>query len=417
MKEALGAAGLTTQAFFAAVDQGSVSVDKLQQALLAFGPQSERAFQIKAVKTFGDEIGRLLASLNKGFEGLTGKAFSDFVIAQISSVRKGIEDSVAELEKVVELIRRAEKATEIPQIGELVTRLRGAPGAGVTTGPTLEQAGLAGKGEAFFPTPEQAGKAGAAAGEAFQQGFLKQGFVFPPAEAEQAGTEIAASLTKGLNKAVTAPTVEATEALVAPIKTIIETGLTVPAEAQQNLVNQFAQTGTQSGENFNTGFQASIPQTLTLFQALYQQITALFAQPIPVKLQGEFSNPLQSTAPFASGGMVRGPGSTTSDSILAWLSNREFVVNAKAVSHYGPDFFAALNAMRLPQGFNMGGMARMLAGNKFAAGGMVKGNPVILKIDRQSFNMSAGDDTIAQIKRFAVASQLSSTGRKPRWVK
>ena len=59
----------------------------------------------------------------------------------------------------------------------------------------------------------------------------------------------------------------------------------------------------------------------------------------------------------------------------------------------------------------------MMAGNKFAGGGMVKGNPVVLNIDRKSFNMSAGDDTITQLKRFAVASQLSSTGRKPRWVK
>ena len=100
--------------------------------------------------------------------------------------------------------------------------------------------------------------------------------------------------------------------------------------------------------------------------------------------------------------MVRGSGTTTSDSILAWLSNKEFVVNARAVSHYGADLFAALNAMRLPRDFigrfSMGGLARAISGNKFAAGGQVRsGNPVVLKIDRQSFNMTAGDDTIGSL--------------------
>ena len=91
--------------------------------------------------------------------------------------------------------------------------------------------------------------------------------------------------------------------------------------------------------------------------------------------------------------MVRGAGSTTSDSILAWLSNKEFVVNAKAVSHYGPEFFAALNAMRLPMGFNMGGLARIMGGNKFAGGGSVSksGNNVTFVIDRHKFNVTAGE--------------------------
>jgi hypothetical protein len=31
--------------------------------------------------------------------------------------------------------------------------------------------------------------------------------------------------------------------------------------------------------------------------------------------------------------------------------------------------------------------------------------------------MTAGDDTVAAIKRFAVAAQISSTGRKPRFVR
>lgn len=48
-------------------------------------------------------------------------------------------------------------------------------------------------------------------------------------------------------------------------------------------------------------------------------------------------------ASFATGGLVSGPGTGTSDSIPARLSNGEFVATAAAVDHFGPAFFAGLN--------------------------------------------------------------------------
>ncbi len=51
---------------------------------------------------------------------------------------------------------------------------------------------------------------------------------------------------------------------------------------------------------------------------------------------------------FATGGLVSGPGTSTSDSIFARLSRGEFVIRAAAVQQYGADFFAALNGMRQP---------------------------------------------------------------------
>jgi hypothetical protein len=50
---------------------------------------------------------------------------------------------------------------------------------------------------------------------------------------------------------------------------------------------------------------------------------------------------------FRTGGLVRGPGTPTSDSILAWLSNREFVHQASTVQHYGVDVMEALNARQV----------------------------------------------------------------------
>ncbi len=51
-------------------------------------------------------------------------------------------------------------------------------------------------------------------------------------------------------------------------------------------------------------------------------------------------------SPFAEGGPVRGAGTASSDSILARLSNGEFVVNADAASQWGP-VLDAMNSGRL----------------------------------------------------------------------
>jgi len=52
----------------------------------------------------------------------------------------------------------------------------------------------------------------------------------------------------------------------------------------------------------------------------------------------------------ASGGHVRGPGTDTSDSIPALLSDGEFVMRAKAVKKYGLSKMHAMNALRLSEG-------------------------------------------------------------------
>jgi hypothetical protein len=423
LQEAMGAAGLSTKAFFQEVEAGNLTVDKLKAGLANFGPEAERAFQLKAIKTFGDEIGKLLATLSDGFGSLTGKPFSDFVIGELARIRKGIQDTIQEGQDFIELLRRIEKATEIPGIGKLATDLTGR----AFVGPTLEQAGLAGT--AFLPTPELAGKAGADAADAFREGFLKKGFVFPPKPVQEAGADIAANLGKGFvdNKAFQE---EIPQAIVEPIKNIIQTGLVIPAETQASIVDQFRQTGVAGGQGLQEGinqtpvnllpaFADAANQISSLAQSWWASIQSVFSNPIKVNFQGFGDQP--QGAPFAGGGHVRGPGSSTSDSIMAWLSDFEYVINARAVRHYGADLFGALNAMALPKDFMnrfaMGGLARVSGGHHLAGGGQVRGTPVTINIDRHTFNMTAGDDTVAAIKRFAVAAQISSTGRKPRFVR
>jgi hypothetical protein len=67
---------------------------------------------------------------------------------------------------------------------------------------------------------------------------------------------------------------------------------------------------------------------------------------------------------FASGGYISGPGTGTSDSIPARLSNGEFVMRAAAVKKYGVGFMAALNGLRTPSASGA---------SRFAEGGLVGG--------------------------------------------
>jgi TP901 family phage tail tape measure protein len=87
----------------------------------------------------------------------------------------------------------------------------------------------------------------------------------------------------------------------------------------------------------------------------------------------------------ASGGYISGPGTKTSDSIPAMLSDGEYVIKAASVNKFGKNFLDAINAGRLPgftlggmipKYFGSGGMAKKyakggLATNKFAMGGLV----------------------------------------------
>ena len=69
-------------------------------------------------------------------------------------------------------------------------------------------------------------------------------------------------------------------------------------------------------------------------------------------------NSILNSGNFASGGYVSGPGSATSDSIPANLSNGEYVVRAAAVGKYGVGFFDSLNQMRTPQYYSGGEVGR-----------------------------------------------------------
>jgi hypothetical protein len=113
----------------------------------------------------------------------------------------------------------------------------------------------------------------------------------------------------------------------------------------------------------------------------------------------------------AAGGYIRGPGSGTSDSILARLSNGEFVMNAASVRRLGVGFLHGLN------NFALGGLVGAPP-IRFAGGGVVgaaASTPVHLHIGGGSFAMSASSGVAAALVVEAKRSQLVSAGIKPSW--
>jgi TP901 family phage tail tape measure protein len=62
----------------------------------------------------------------------------------------------------------------------------------------------------------------------------------------------------------------------------------------------------------------------------------------------------------ADGGFISGPGTATSDSILAMLSDGEYVIKAASVDKFGKNFLDLINAGKLPE-FKLGGMAPKLS--------------------------------------------------------
>lgn len=129
------------------------------------------------------------------------------------------------------------------------------------------------------------------------------------------------------------------------------------------------QAGTKSlGDSFkdlgktivNSLFNAAIQNALT---KLFQGLGGIFTQ------GGVATGAPNITGGFADGGLVRGPGTTTSDSILARLSNREYVFNADAVQHWGVGLLNRMNA--IGKGFVPRSRFGMPA---FAEGGPVSGN-------------------------------------------
>jgi hypothetical protein len=112
----------------------------------------------------------------------------------------------------------------------------------------------------------------------------------------------------------------------------------------------------------------------------------------------------------AAGGYIRGPGSGTSDSIAAWLSNGEYVVNAGSVRRLGVGLLDGLNS------FAKGGLVGVPP-IRFAEGGLASSatTPVHLHLGGHVFATSASGGVASALIVEAKRHQMTSGGTKPSW--
>lgn len=141
-------------------------------------------------------------------------------------------------------------------------------------------------------------------------------------------------------------------------------------EEQQkiNTISKIQQTSNQLAKDFSgaitdwiTGAQSFGDAMKNILQQLISQLiqAAIYATIVAActgggggfaaRWKGAFGNA------FASGGAVAGPGTGTSDSVPAMLSNGEYVLNAQAVDRLGVPFLNGLNTGQL-RGFASGGL-------------------------------------------------------------
>ena len=167
---------------------------------------------------------------------------------------------------------------------------------------------------------------------------------------------------------------------------------------------------------------ASVEQSLNKMQKAYEDAAMTMAAGLPTPAGGKTYE--TGAAPgFASGGVVGGRGTGTSDSNLALVSRGEHIMPAAAVRQ--PGVLSMLETLRASGGslrgigrFALGGPVMMPA---FAAGGHVGGGmahlgTVDLRTDHGSVTVMANSSAVEQLGRLAVTKRMTSTGRKPGFV-
>lgn len=182
-------------------------------------------------------------------------------------------------------------------------------------------------------------------------------------------------------------------------------------QRQQSAVDQAQQAveKIQSQINLIESISFSFDETKTLAEAkrVIDQIKSLIEKqpivvPVTLKPTNNIGGESVEAPGLATGGFIKGPGTSTSDSILARLSKGEYVLRADAVKKYGLDFLNQLNAGRLP-GFAAGGLVQPSGGSS--------GTPVNLNMGGKQYPMNTSPDTADRLRRDTYIEQLKK-GRR-----
>lgn len=163
---------------------------------------------------------------------------------------------------------------------------------------------------------------------------------------------------------------------------------------------------------FTSAAQTAIDTVSGWLTSLYDRITsAAGAVSSAFSASASVTGSAAGPGGFAAGGMIRGRGTGTSDSILARLSNGEFVINAAATSRFLPLLRAINDGMSMP----LMPRTRFADGGLAIAGGSGGGTPVHLHLGGHSFALSGNSSVVSALVVEANRHKMRATGIKPSW--
>jgi tape measure domain-containing protein len=120
--------------------------------------------------------------------------------------------------------------------------------------------------------------------------------------------------------------------------------------------------------------------------------------------------PTETISAFAGGGLLRGPGSGTSDSILMYGSNGEFMQPEASVRYYGQDFMEAIRQRKIPR-YAQGGLISPTYAPSIPAMGPAPTSPVSSG-DWGTLMVDLGGGVMPVAMPRSVAAELREVARK-----
>lgn len=334
------------------------------QALKVSARQSLSKGDVEGAKKQANSALEVLNKLSDAGEntyGFTGMAKELKAIAGAAdkvSVQKAADKVQAVADKIADLQAAAEKlkdvqitptlseaaiAAVLQQMHELKVKLGLAFDVAVQLKPTPEMQTIAGQTitQPSFPVPPAPGAATTPQNPAGSAGY-------------KAGAPDTPAVPVPVEPVIDPAAVERANALVKAASDDYRQRLTIPVVADPSSVQAIADQLDVPVKPAldDTSALAAIAQVAALAERLRNALT-LTVQVNGVN--GTAADIVSDSLPgYAGGDMVRGPGTGTSDSILARLSNGEFVMRAAAVRHYGPELLRKINERRMPR-FASGG--------------------------------------------------------------
>jgi hypothetical protein len=463
LKVALGASGQTTKQFLDNLDKAPISFQRVSSALQQLSAQIPATFDPKAPQGLKDAIEQLWNAAKEGAQIERPKAFEQ-MIADLAPKVKEIAHDFAQwvppaLDAVVGFGREVAKIAENTK--QDVINLQTYSGLFKTLFTTTDMTTFLDTLKKIRDTSQSIGATGTVPGQGLD--ILKQKLLDVGKAADTAGGQVdnfksrwdamSGDVQESAKKlpgqiiapvpgqtvappgSVFAPTTEAAPTgagfAKAPAPTIDLKELFDPSKVEdqikalgqdidkafeefqfpaltESIDQSISEGGTTAAQRVEQAFSdlnfnevtSSWDEAMNLLvqqaQTTWDRIRDIFSQQLPSPSSGfGFSG-----TPLAAGGLVTGAGTGTSDSIPAWLSNREFVLTAASTKFWGEGLLNWMN--RAP---------------RFAGGGAVESQSAIvhLHLGNESFAMNASENVATALRQHAVKSRLVSTGRKPSW--